>query len=287
MATNNLQSSAYPALADFQRDLHIRANLQSLPSFTGNPLSRFDTWLESFESIISRSDLSEDDVILELQGKLTDKAHKVIKYIVANHPNDYDAIRERLLDHFHGDETVEKYLKKFKKAHRKHKTLFKKLPLQSRDTCSTLDFNLYDVHNKKLNTLEKVTLPIRYGKSTLLQEFIITDGISEDCILGWDAIRKHGFTIDGETSSIYLAKETLGQAKSRAPDISIILHKRRAICRRTAVVVEAKTTGSFPYVSPLATFIFTPSEKLPKGIHIQQFIGRMPGSQQAENMRSL
>jgi hypothetical protein len=119
MAANNLQSSAYPALADFQRDLHIRANLQSLPSFTGNPLSRFDTWLESFESIISRSDLSEDDVILELQGKLTDKAHKVIKYIVANHPNDYDAIREKLLDHFHGDETVEKYLKKFKKAHRK------------------------------------------------------------------------------------------------------------------------------------------------------------------------
>ncbi|XP_046459661.1 uncharacterized protein LOC124206073 [Daphnia pulex] len=78
MAANNLQSSAYPALADFQRDLHIRANLQSLPSFTGNPLSRFDTWLESFESIISRSDLSEDDVILELQGKLTDKAHKVV-----------------------------------------------------------------------------------------------------------------------------------------------------------------------------------------------------------------
>ncbi len=63
--------------------------------------------------------MSEDDVILELQGKLTDKAHKVIKYIVANHPNDYDSIREKLIDHFHGDKTVEKYLKKFKKAHRK------------------------------------------------------------------------------------------------------------------------------------------------------------------------
>jgi hypothetical protein len=115
MATNNLQSSAYPALADFQRDLHIRANLQSLPSFTGNPLSRFDTWLESFESIVSRSDLSEDDVILELKGKLIDKAHKVIKCIVANHPNDYELIRIKLIDLFHGDKTVEKYLKKFKK----------------------------------------------------------------------------------------------------------------------------------------------------------------------------
>ncbi len=102
----------------------------------------------------------------------------------------------------------------------------------------------------------KVTLPIRYGKSVLMQEFIITDGISEECIFGWDAIRKHGFTIDGETNSIYLAKETLAQAHFRAPDISIILHKRHVICRRTAVVVEARTNGSFPYVSPLATFMF-------------------------------
>jgi hypothetical protein len=57
--------------------------------------------------------------ILELQGKLTDKAHKVIKYIVDNNPKEYDAIKEKLLDHFHGDETVEKYVKKFNKTHRK------------------------------------------------------------------------------------------------------------------------------------------------------------------------
>jgi hypothetical protein len=111
-----------------------------------------------------------------------------------------------------------------------------------------------------------------------MQEFIITDGITEECILGWDAIRRHGFTIDGETSSIYLAKETLGQAQSRVPDISIILHKRHVICRQTAVVVEAKTTGSFPYASTLATFIFTPSQNLPKGIQIQQFIGKISAS---------
>ena len=50
---------------------------------------------------------------------MTDKAHKVIKYIVDNNPKKYDAIKEKLLDHFHGDETVEKYVKKFNKAHRK------------------------------------------------------------------------------------------------------------------------------------------------------------------------
>ena len=119
MTTNNSQLLHCLALADFQKDLHIRNSLQALPPFTGNSLSRFDSWLESFESIIQRSNLSEDEAILELQGKLTDKAHKVIKYIVDNNPKEYDAIKEKLLDHFHGDETVEKYVKKFNKAHRK------------------------------------------------------------------------------------------------------------------------------------------------------------------------
>ena len=113
MATNNSQSTHYPALADLQKDIHIRSSLQALPSFTGNPLLRFDSWLESFESIIARSNFSEDNVILELRGKLNDTAHKVIKYIVDNNLNEYDTIREKLSDHFHGDETVEKYVKKF------------------------------------------------------------------------------------------------------------------------------------------------------------------------------
>jgi hypothetical protein len=112
MTTNNSQPLYCLALADFQKDLHIRNSLQALPPFTGNSLSRFDSWLESFESIIARSNFSEDNVILELRGKLTDKAHKVFKYIVDNNPNEYDTIREKLLDHFHGDETVEKYKKK-------------------------------------------------------------------------------------------------------------------------------------------------------------------------------
>ena len=119
MTTNNSQPLHCLALADFKKDLHIRNSLQALPPFTGNSLSRFDSWLESFESIIARSNFSEDNVILELRGKLTDKAHKVIKYIVDNNPNEYDTIREKLSDHFHGDETVEKYKKKLKKAHRK------------------------------------------------------------------------------------------------------------------------------------------------------------------------
>ncbi|KZS04646.1 Uncharacterized protein APZ42_032369, partial [Daphnia magna] len=60
-----------------------------------------------------------------------------------------------------------------------------------------------ETRRKRLHMLGKVTLPVGYGESILQQEFIITRGISEDCILGWDAIQKQAFKLDGETKSIY------------------------------------------------------------------------------------
>ncbi len=61
--------------------------------------------------------------------------------------------------------------------------LLHKFPQRSRGTCSKLDFDLYDVHDKKLNTLGLIPLPIYYGGTQLLQEFVVTDGIAEECIL--------------------------------------------------------------------------------------------------------
>jgi hypothetical protein len=95
------------------------------------------------------------------------------------------------------------------------------------------------VHDKKLDTLGLVTLPIYYGGTQLLQEFVVTDGISEDCILGWDAIRSHGFTVDGENQSIYLAREASGQVAS--PEISIVSKQRVKVPRQPILVIEAKT----------------------------------------------
>nr|CAH0100139.1 unnamed protein product [Daphnia galeata] len=103
-----------------------------------------------------------------------------------------------------------------------HSKLFQSLPSRSRGACSNLDFDLYDVHDKKFNTFGQVTLPIMYGETLLLQDFVISDGISEECILGWDAIRKHGFTIDGENQSIYLANEGSSQIKEN--------HSMHSVC---------------------------------------------------------
>ena len=72
-----------------------------------------------------------------------------------------------------------------------------------------------------------------------MQEFVVTDGISEDCILGWDAIRSHGFTVDGENQSIYLAREASCQVAS--PEISIVSKQRVKVPRQSILVIEAKT----------------------------------------------
>jgi hypothetical protein len=106
-------------LSAFQKDQYVRSSLQSLPSFSGGALQRFDTWLETFEAIMYDSDMTEKDTILELYKKMTDKAHRTMKYILHSGNDKFEEIKEKLLDHFHGDETTEKSLKKFKKANRK------------------------------------------------------------------------------------------------------------------------------------------------------------------------
>ncbi len=68
---------------------------------------------------MSDSDLTEKYTILELYKKMTDKAHRTMKYILHSGNDKFEAIKEKLLDHFHGDETTEKSLKKFKKVSRK------------------------------------------------------------------------------------------------------------------------------------------------------------------------
>ncbi|KAK4013777.1 hypothetical protein OUZ56_026330 [Daphnia magna] len=100
-------------LDDFQNNQHTFSRLQLLPSLTGSPFTRFDAWLESFERLVDGSEWSEEKTIQMLRAKLTDRA------ILKDQPHDYDSIKEALFDHFHGDENVDLYLKKFNKAKRK------------------------------------------------------------------------------------------------------------------------------------------------------------------------
>ncbi|KAK4012345.1 hypothetical protein OUZ56_021445 [Daphnia magna] len=103
-------------LDDLQNNQHTFYRLQLLPSFSGSPLTRFDSWLESFEAIVDTSGWSGEKIVQMLRAKLTDRAFSAIQAILKDLPHDYDSVKEALLDHFHGDENVDLYLKKFNKA---------------------------------------------------------------------------------------------------------------------------------------------------------------------------
>ena len=78
--------------------------------------------------------------------------------------------------------------------------------------------DLYGVENTKLITRGLVTLNILILGDNLLQDFIVVDGISEECILGLDALYEHKFIIDGSERTIYRVKNDLAP-EAKTPTI--------------------------------------------------------------------
>ncbi|KZS06558.1 Uncharacterized protein APZ42_029950 [Daphnia magna] len=65
-----------------------------LQHHVGSPITRFDSGLESFESIVDASGLSEEKTIKILRVKSTDRAFSVIQALLKDHPHDYDSVKE-------------------------------------------------------------------------------------------------------------------------------------------------------------------------------------------------
>ena len=55
---------------------------------------------------MSNSGFTDEEVILELYKKMTDRAQKVTKYVLESGADEYATVKDRLMDHFHGDETA-------------------------------------------------------------------------------------------------------------------------------------------------------------------------------------
>ena len=88
-------------LSAFQKDQHVRSGLQSLNSYAGGSLQRFDIWLETFEAMIVDSGKTKKDIVLELKKvkgtkKMSEKAQRIMKYILNSGDDSYKSIRERL-----------------------------------------------------------------------------------------------------------------------------------------------------------------------------------------------
>jgi hypothetical protein len=74
-----------------------------------------------------------------------------------------------------------------------HKTVYRSLPPYIQLASAETSVTFFDVHNKQL-TVE-----------VLKQELIVTNGITEMCILGIDAILKQDFVLCVKTKAIYIA----------------------------------------------------------------------------------
>ncbi|EFX64188.1 hypothetical protein DAPPUDRAFT_118419 [Daphnia pulex] len=94
--------------------------------------------------------------------------------------------------------------------------------------------------NTRLTTRGLITLEISVLGDNLLQDFIVVDGISEECILGLDALYEHKFIIDGSERKIYRVKKTT------LPDSvpTIMAGKKITIKPFSATVVESEGNGA-------------------------------------------
>ena len=66
--------------------------------------------------------------------------------------------------------------------------LFKKIDPKMTSLSPEVEVDLYDVNDRKLKTLGTARLQIIHGSDKLIQNFIITTGVAEKCILGLDGL---------------------------------------------------------------------------------------------------
>ena len=96
---------------------------------------------------------------------------------------------------------------------------------------------------REIRTLGEIILPVIYGNHTLEQNFVISDEIKDACILGWDAIKRHGFILNGANQTIFLGGVNSVQSSSPPRSLLALPNRSAVIC--TASVKGPTITGSF------------------------------------------
>jgi hypothetical protein len=128
--------------------------------------------------------------------------------------------------------------------------------------CTESDVDLYDI--KPLLT-KGIILTIIYGNYVLHQEFIVTNGISESCVLGQDAAVKHEFIFDGGKKTIFLSRDQPvdllvahheTHVKKEVSKKLMTLFKNVRMAPLTSQVVEAEIQGHSDVIYPFSLFLF-------------------------------
>ncbi|KZS20625.1 Uncharacterized protein APZ42_012631 [Daphnia magna] len=132
---------------------------------------------------------------------------------------------------------------------------------------------LFDINNRRLKTLGTVTLQFQLvdeeSTDLLVQSFIVVDGITENCVLGLDALYGHKFIFDGSELTIYRMRKpdhpTHEPIMITPPKITIPLY--------IAQVVESQRGGD-EKLPQNVTCSFIPAPELPKGVRLDPFVSK-------------
>ena len=91
--------------------------------------------------------------------------------------------------------------------------LFEKIDPKMTSLSPEVEVDLYDVNDRKLKTLGTARLQIIHGSDKLIQNFIITTGVAEKCILGLDGLKQHSFCFNCGENTIFRLRptDTFGQ----------------------------------------------------------------------------
>ena len=128
---------------------------------------------------------------------------------------------------------------------------------------------LVDVHGNPLEIHGKVELKVNFNNVEMPQDFIVTKGITEDIILGVDAIYKHGLVIHGKRKLVYIAKEEdeTVAAITRKYNPSLKTKKQVKIPARTEAFIEVVRTVQRHEETEDTSFIFK-AKSFPANVHV-------------------
>jgi hypothetical protein len=100
----------------------------------------------------------------------------------------------------------------------------------------------------------------------LEHEFIVTNGITEMCIFGIDAILKHAFVLCGKTKAIFIAGQEETTQPSYQGDKEMKVVGRESIPPFTARFVETTISGAGYSLLAGFPFIFSPARVSPDSV---------------------
>ena len=95
--------------------------------------------------------------------------------------------------------------------------------------------------DREIRTDGKIKLPVVYEGQVMHQTFIISNEINDACILGWDAIKSHGFILNGANQSIFLGR--VNSVQITPPQSELVLTQRVTLLPMSAASCSASIKG--------------------------------------------